>query len=181
MNPETYANELTQTFQAFQSSKSLPDNFCKYVKYIESIPAESMTPEILEKVKSYFSDINQRVQQYNEQYQVLLQELGVLCNQQSKSTIPEHFFRALLDFLRLAYTMYESDPSKLQVFFSILKALHSLFESNQWKFEGDLLQKALLLQLTKSSWILSNQTTPMQQVAKHIGGSLKHKTRKQKH
>ena len=180
MNPETYAEELTQTFTAFQTSKSLPDNFCSFVKYIESIPMESMTPDILNQVKSYFSDINERIQQYDEQYQVLLNELGVLCHNQSKNTVSETFFRALLDFLRLAYSLYEVEPAKLAVFYPILTSLHTLFNSRQFKFEGDLLQKALLLQLTKSAWVLSKQTQSIQQVAKQVGGSLKKKTRKQK-
>ena len=178
MNPETYAEELSQSFTAFQTSKSLPDNFCTYVQFIESISPESITPEILREVKSYFSDLNQRIEQYDEQYQLLLKELGVLCNEQSKSTIPERFFRALLDFLRLAYSIYVTQPEKLDVFFPTLKGLHTLFGTGTFKFEGDLLAKALLLQLTKSAWLYSNQSQPIEKVAKQIGGSRKNKTRK---
>ena len=180
MNPESYADELTQTFTAFQTSKSLPDNFCTFVQYIQTIPAESITPDVLAQVKSFFSDINERIKQYDEQYQLLLNELGVLCNQQSKNTIPETFFRALLDFLRLAFSIYESHPETLDTFFPILKALHTLFGTGTFKFEGDLLSKALLLQLTKSAWLSSKQTQPIETVAKQVGGSRKNKTRKQK-
>lgn len=181
MNPQIYAEELSQTFTAFQTTPSLPDNFCTYVQFVESISPESITPEILTQVKSYFSDLNERIGQYDEQYQLLLKELGVLCNQQSKSTIPETFFRALLDFLRLAYSIYETQSEKLDVFFPTLKALHRLFETGTFKFEGDLLAKALLLQLTKSAWLYSNQSQPMENVAKQIGGSKKNKTRRRKH
>ncbi len=180
MNPETYAEKLTQTFTAFQTSKSLPDNFCKFVKVMESIPVESITPEILAQVKTYFYDVNERIKQYDEQYQVLLIELGVLCSEESKSTVPERFFRTLLDFLRLAYSVYEKEPTKLAGFYPILVSLDNLFQTGTFKLEGELLPKALLLQLTKSSWILSKQTQPMEKVAKQIGGSLKQKTRKQK-
>ena len=178
MNPEVYAEELSQTFTAFQTSKSLPDNFCTYVKFVESIPSESLTPEVLVQVKSYFSDINERIEQYDEQYQLLLQELGVLCNRQSNNTVPETFFRALLDFLRLAYSIYESQPEKLDVFFPTLKGLHTLFETGNFGFQGDLLSKALLVQLTKSAWVFSNQTQSIDKVANQIGGSKKNKTRK---
>lgn len=180
MNPEPYAELLNQTFTAFQSSPSLPDNFCTYVKFIETIPTDTITPEILAQVKDYFYDVNERIKQYDEQYHVLVQELGVLCSEESKSTIPERFFRTLLDFLRLAYSVYEKEPSKLQVFTPILKSLHDLFQTKTFKLEGELLQKALLLQLTKSSWILSKQTQPIETIAKQMGGSLKNKTRKQK-
>lgn len=181
MNPETYAEELNKTFKAFQTSTSLPDNFCTYVKFMETIPADSITPEILSQVKDYFFDVNERIKQYDEQYQVLLSELGVLCSDESKSTTPERFFRTLLDFLRLAYSVYESDPTKLAGFYPLLISLHKLFTTGTFKVEGELLQKALLLQLTKSSWLLSKQTLPIEKIAKQIGGSLKRKTRKHKH
>jgi hypothetical protein len=181
MNPETYAEKLSQTFTAFQTSKSLPDNFCSYVQFVESIPAETLTPEVLVQVKSYFSDINQRIEQYDEQYQLLLRELGVVCSEPSKHTIPETFFRALLDFLRLAFSIYETRPEKLEVFFPTLKGLDTLFRTGNFGFEGDLLSKALLLQLTKSAWVSSNQSQPINKVAKHLGGARKNKTRKNRH
>ncbi len=181
MNPETYAEKLTQTFTAFQTSKSLPDNFCKFVKVMESIPVESITPEILAQVKTYFYDVNERIKQYDEQYQVLLSELGVLCSEESKSTVPERFFRTLLDFLRLAYSVYEKEPTKLAGFYPILVSLDNLFQTGTFKLEGELLPKALLLQLTKSAWVLSNPKMSMESTAKQIGGARKNKTRKQRH
>ena len=182
MNPETYANELNEAFTAFQTSKNLPDNFCKFVASLESVPAESLTPELMNEVKLYFQDINERIQQYDEQYQILLNELGTLCGANQQGTpVHERFFKSLLDFLKLAYSIYQEEPEKLQVFYPLVQQLHALWQTGSTQLEGDLLQKALLLQLTKSAWVLSNPKMSMESTAKQIGGARKNKTRKQRH
>jgi hypothetical protein len=181
MNPEEYSNELNQMYEYLQTSKNLPDRFCAYVNTIEKTSPESYSSDILNKVKESFYDLNERIKQYDEQFDLLVMELGVVCrNDPSLTTVPQRFFHSLLDFFKLAYSLYESDPEKLQPYYRILKQLRKDLVSGTITQEGDLFEKALLLQLTKSAWILSNPNTSMNQSAKQIGGSLKNKTRKQK-
>jgi hypothetical protein len=59
--------------------------------------------------------------------------------------------------------------------------MKTLFQTGTLQIEGTPVEKALLLQLTRSAWILSHPPTSMEKVANQIGGSKKNKTRKQKH
>lgn len=178
---ETYSTELQRAYTFLQDTSKLPELFCTFTSRLQGISPDVFAPEIQTQVKEYFQDVNKRIEQYNEQYEVLLQELGVLCNEDSsKSSIPSRFFQALLDFFRLAYSLYENQPEKLQVFLPLLQHLTRLFETGTFELKGEPLEKALLFQLTTSAWVYSNTNQSMQSVAKQIGGSKKHKTRKQK-
>jgi hypothetical protein len=173
--------EYIQTFEAFQNTKNIPDIFCVFVEQLKTIPAESLTPDVQNQVKNYFQDINKRIQEYDDQYKILLNELGVLCGANTKPPIAQRFFQSLLDFFRMAYSVYQDQPEKLQVFETILRQIKTLFQTGTLQFEGTPLEKALLLQLTRSAWILSHPPTSMEKVANQIGGRKKNKTRKQKH
>jgi hypothetical protein len=181
MDPEQYSNELNQTYEVIQTSKNLPERFCKFVAEIEKSIPESYSPEILAKVKDSFYDINKRIEEYDDQFQLLVKELGVVCrNDPSLTSVPQRFFQGMLDFFKLAFSLYNNEPEKLQVFSNLLGKVKEALSSGNMTFGNDLFERALLLQLTKSAWVLSNPSTSMNQAAKHIGGSLKNKTRKQK-
>jgi hypothetical protein len=178
---ESYSTELQTAYSFVQDPSKLPELFCTFTSQLQDISPDIFTPEIQTQVKEYFQDVNKRIEQYNEQYEILLQELGVLCSEGSKSSIPSRFFQALLDFFRLAYSLYEDQPEKLQVFYPLLQQLTQLLQTGQFQLKGEPLEKALLFQLTTSAWVYSHTNQSMQSVAKQIGGAKKNKTRKQKH
>jgi hypothetical protein len=93
--------ELIETFETFQNTKNIPDIFCVFVEQLKTIPAESLTPEVQAEVKAYFQDINKRIQEYDDQYKILMNELGLLCGSNTKTPIAQRFFESLLDFLNL--------------------------------------------------------------------------------
>lgn len=172
--------ELIQTFETFQNTKNIPDIFCVFVEQLRTIPAESFTPEVQAEVKLYFQDINQRIQEYDDQYKILMNELGVLCGANTKTPIAQRFFQSLLDFFRMAYSVYQDQPEKQEAFTNLLKQIKTLFQTGTLQLEGTPLENALLLQLTRSAWITSHPPSSMEKVANQIGGSKKNKTRRHK-
>ena len=173
--------ELLQTFEAFQNTKNIPDIFCVFVAKLKEISSEAIVPEVQEQVKPYFQDINKRIQEYDDQYKVLMNELGVLCASNTKAPIAQRFFQSLLDFFRMAYSVYQDQPEKQEPFKKLLGQIKTLFQTGTVQFEGTPIEKALLLQLTRSAWIVSHPPSSMEKVANQIGGSKKNRTRKQKH
>ena len=180
-----YPTVYQQNSQLLKSNeKKLPDLFCKFVAAIEEFPHETVS-----NVELYTGDMEKRVKEYDEQYQVLLHELGVLCSkQQTKADISLVFFQNLLDFFRLAYSVYQDQPEKLEKFHGLQQDLQRFLEKGTLTIQGDVqgepLQKALLLQLTNQAWALTSSGKSIGSVAKQVGGTLKkqnkHRTRKQK-
>jgi hypothetical protein len=174
-----YPTQHQTTVELLNNEKiNIPDLFCKYVASIERFPAESHTQEIM-------SAMNKRIEEYDEQYQILLNELGVLCSQgQTKADISLVFFQNLLDFFRLAYSVYQEQPEKLEKFASLLHDIQTFLKTKKLVVQGGPSQEALLLQLTKSAWNMTSSEKSIAAVAKQVGGSLKkqtkHKTRKHK-
>lgn len=181
-----YPTEYQRTVELLNNQKiNIPDLFCKYVAAIEAFPADSHSPEILSTVEVSLEGMKKRIEQYNEQYQILLNELGVLCStQQTKTDISLLFFQNLLDFFRLAYTVYQDQPEKLEMFTSLLHDIQTFLKTKKLDVAGEPQQKALLLQLTSQAWDMTPSQKSIEAVANQIGGSLKkqnkHKTRKHK-
>lgn len=163
-------------------TKNLPDLFCQLERQLTQLPPEVQTEELQEQVRSVFVDVNTEIEKYNEQFQLLVKELGVLCRQESKDIV-QRFFQALLDLFRLAPSIYQTAPEKLAPFGTLLHEMRMAMDTGKWKLEGDVFQKALLLQLVKSAWFLTRTEKDMRLYSKTLqkqsGG--KNKTRKLKH
>lgn len=156
--------------------------YCTYVKAIEKIP-QKLLDEKKDEVKSLFYDVNQRIREYDQQYQVLLKELGVLCPMgATKQDSINYFFKTINDYLQLGLTTYSHDPEKKKVFADVTELMNKFLKKEIFDFEqAQPLEKALLVQITKSAWVLTNPEKSMNKVAVQLGGKLKNKTRKNKH
>ena len=176
-------DQFQTAYTAVNLQKNLPELFCKFVDALQAIPPSAQSPELQAEVKTVFQDVNAAVQQYNEQFHLMLRELGLLCQNTAvhRDKIKE-FFIAYIDLLRLAYTVYKDDEETLQKFHPLLQKLLTLIETKKINVEQDEpFQNALLLQMVNSAWALSNTSTSMDAVVNKIkqqrGG---HKTRKQR-
>lgn len=170
-----YSSLLNKAYALLQEKDKLPEKFCHFDVIVESLP-----PTVPEEVNQLFHDVNRQIDAYNEQFQVLLNELGVLCTRDStKKTIIEIFFSALLDLFKLAYSVYQNNPDQLQPFQTVLESFVRFLETNSMNLE-DPIQQGLLLQLTKSAWAYTKTQQSMKTMATQVGGTLKNRTRKQK-
>jgi hypothetical protein len=167
------------------NTNTLPDLFCQLTKHLEQVPPQS--EELQKQVQQLFLDVNTEIQRYNEQFQLLVKELGVLCRDERKQDLVQHFFQALLDLFRLASSVYQTTPEKLAPFAALLHEVRLALETRQWKMEGDAFQKALLLQLVTSAWILTRTEKEIPQYARTLTKQLQggkrnsqHTTRKQR-
>lgn len=178
-----FQEEFKTAYTALNAKKNLPELFCKFMDALRAIPPTAHANEIKNAVKNVFQDVNTAVQEYNEQFQIMLRDLGVLCqNTPAQQDKIKEFFVAYVDLLRLAYTVYKEDEETLQAFHPLLQKLLTLIETKQMNIEQEEpFQNALLLQMVNSAWALSNATQSMESVANKIkeqrGG---HKTRKQR-
>ncbi len=166
------------------TSPSLSERFCSLTDSLATIDPGQISPELLEALKPLFYDVSLQIQRYNEQYQVLVSELGVLChtNGETRKTIPL-FFTSMVDFLGLGLSLYESVPDKRERFAHVLDSINqNLLTKGRWQLPEDPLEKALLIQLVKSSWAFVHPDKDLSyyanQVRPSIGGSKK--TRKLK-
>ena len=176
-----YPTQFEKAYTMLQTKKNLPELFCRFFDAVQTLPPETHSSEAIANVQTVFRDVNTAVEQYNKQFQILVQELGVLCKQQDNTTKFQQFFTSFLDLLRLAYTVYEKDPAKLSQFEPLLQKLIVLFETNAIRLEQkDISTNALLLQLMNSAWALTNTRESMEQTAKETKQGGKRKTRKQK-
>jgi len=158
-----------------KDKKALPERFCAFVAVLKTIPPTA--PAIQTQVQTFLHDLNQQVEMYDEQYQVLLQELGTLCPANSTNQdLVSRFFEALLELFSLAMYNY-NDP---QPFADLLDQIASLLKTKTMQLKEDPFQKALLLQLTKSAWALTQSKEDMIQYASRLKHSSKSKTRKQR-
>jgi len=174
---EDYEEEYTKINELLNKKQSLPESFCAFFTEIQTI---SPDPTVQKEVDSLFQDVNTEIEKYNQQFQILVSELGVLCQVNSdQGSLVVQFFQALLDLFGLALNTYRDYPEKLKVFYSLLSKFKTLLETQKIKLEQDPLQRALLLQLTKSAWALTQTEKDMGLYAKSlrkVGG--KRKTRK---
>jgi hypothetical protein len=178
-----FPSQLETVFNEVNTKKNLITSFCKFVEAIQALPPELSSPESQAQVKELFQDVNTAVEQYNRQFQNLINELGVLCREPTgKQSLFQQFFTSFTDLLRLAYTVYLDNPEKLSQFQPVLQVVLKLLQSNQISLQKEQpLTNALLLQLVNSAWALTNARESMNAVAnqnKQRGGR---KTRKQRH
>lgn len=154
--------------------------YCKYIKAIEKIPQELLNTN-KDQVNTLFYDVNQTIRNYDKQYNILLQELGVLCPSTKEDSI-NFFFKTINDYLQLGLTTSPPDSEEYKTFDAVAKMMNNFLNNKISDFEqAQPLEKALLVQITKSAWFLTNPDRNMSHVAQQIGGKLKNKTRKNKH
>jgi hypothetical protein len=171
-----YPSLLDTAYESLQQKEMLPEKFCHFEVILESLP-----PTVPVEVTSLFQDINKQIEAYNEQFAILIQELGVLCTRdpRKKPTV-ELFFSAFLDLFKLAYTVYENEPEKLQQFQRLLEEFVRFLQTTTMNVE-DPIQQGLLLQLTKSAWAYTKTQDSMKSLATQLGGNRKLKNRTRKH
>lgn len=162
---------------------SLPERFCALNEALHRVESEQLP---LDQIQPLFHDVSEQIQRYNEQYQVLLNELGVLChvNGENRKTIPL-FFNSIVDFIGLALSLYKDIPEKRQPFEHVLESfLEQLQTQTAWTLPPGAVDQALFLQLLKSSWAFVHPTQTLSAYANQLnsqrGGTKKHKTRKAK-
>lgn len=181
-----YQETLTKAYEQLDTKKNTPELFCSFVNTIQSVPSD-ITPETQKKFQSFFPAINKRIQEYDEQYKIIVNELGVLCTQSSEtetSDISKKFFKGLLDLFNLAYSVYEGYPEKVEVFTPLLEEIENLLSTGKMNIPTDPLEQALLVEMTNTAWAFTKAQEDMKVYAKQIGGKRKQtqkgKTRKNK-
>jgi hypothetical protein len=170
-----YPTLLNKAYDMLQQKERLPELFIHYEMMSETLPSEPT-----EEVRNLFVDINEQVQNYKEQFAIIVQELGVLSTRDPmKQDSLYSFFLSLLDLFKLAYTVYQDDPEKLKPFQDLLEKFVLFLETKSFPLETSL-EKGLLAELTKSAWSHTKSHQNMKSLAKQVGGKLKRHTRKQK-
>lgn len=174
-------DSLTQAYEQLNTKTDISDVFCSFVNTLEQIPATLETPELKAKIQLLFRDVNKRIDEYDEQYQVLVNELGTICSQDQETKEQSvKFFHALLDLCKLAYSVYQDSPESLQPFATIVQQLNTLFSKGKMTLSSDSLETLLLITLSKSAWAYTKSQEDMKVYAKQMGGKRKNKTRKQR-
>lgn len=140
---------------------NLSNLFCQLEQQLEQIHSN----EIQAEVRALFVDVNAEIEKYREQFQRLVRELGVVCKQESNDLVLK-FFQALLDLFRLVPSVYQDNPEKLAPFGHLLHEFRLAVETGRWVGNDTPLQKALLLQLVTSAWVLTRTEKDMHMVAK---------------
>lgn len=185
---DQYEELIREASELLNKSTNLNTLFCEFTKEILTLPAPDTPTQA--KVDALFKDVNKQIDLYNEQYQILKQELGILCRPAIQTDIPKKFFSALVELFRLAYTTFQHYPTELHDFQVEFQSVVELLRDGKFQLQGEPYQKALLLQLTKSAWAttkkFSDQTmdqmvTQLRTQMKHTQGGKRNKTRKQKH
>ena len=175
-----YSNQLETAYRLLESKKNIPELFCQFVEAFKKIPSSALTPEIQAKISTIFQDLNKAIQKYNEQFNLLVKELGTLCNTNEQHKTKQ-FLNAFLDLLRLAFTVYQNDPETLYKIKPAVQNFISLLESKPMNLEENNFTNALFVQLVKSAWALTKSRETIesvhQQITRQRGG---HNTRKQK-
>jgi hypothetical protein len=178
MSQAPYETTLQSAYESFHTNKSNVSRFfCTFTQGVTALPEPDTATQ--EKVNQLFQDINTQIQLYDRQYDILKQELGVLCPSNSQGASADKFFDALLTLFRLAYTTFQGGK-ELDDFLVGLQCVLTVFQTNTFKLEGEPYQKALLLQLTKSAWAYTKTPTSMQLTAKQLTKKGGNTTRKQK-
>jgi hypothetical protein len=176
---DQYESDYQAIKTQLETTNDLPDLFCQLTRHLEQLPPPN--EEVQKQVQQVFLDVNTEIQRYNEQFQLLVRELGILCREQTKQELVQQFFQALLDLFRLASSIYQTSPEKLAPFAALLHELRLALETHQWKMEGDTFQKTLLHQLVTSAWVLTRTEKDIPQYARTLTKQLRggrQKTRK---
>lgn len=183
---DQYAELIREAYEVLNKPTNLNTLFCEFTKEILTLPPPDTATQA--KVDALFKDVNKQIDLYNEQYQVLKQELGVLCRSDTQTDIPKKFFSALVELFRLAYTTFQHYPTELDDYRIEFQSVLDLLRGGKFQLQGEPYQKALLLQLTKSAWATTKKfsTQTMDQMATQLTnqtkqGGKRNKTRKQKH
>lgn len=177
---DQYEEALLTIKNLLEQPDLLPERFCLLVSQMESL--SSQDPQIKDQVKDLFYDVNEQIQAYQEQFQVLVEELGILCRtgstHQKEAT---RFFRTLVDLLQLAFSTYQEDPERLAAFYKVLERLGLFLTKQTETLSQDALSDALLLSLIQSAWAFTSPQTTPQTYAKQIQkGGKRNTTRKKK-
>jgi hypothetical protein len=178
MSDSTYTTTLKEAYESLHTNKSnVSTLFCTFTQGVTALPEPD--EETQKKVKALFQDINTQIDLYDRQYNILKQELGVLCPSNPQGTSATQFFEALLTLFRLAYTTFQGRP-ELDDFRVGLTCLTKALQTNTFQLEEEPYQNALLLQLTKSAWASTKNPLSMQLAGKQLAKGGRNKTRKQK-
>ena len=174
--------ESLEIARAAVAEPTLPERFCAFVLELQAAPQP--TPTLQAKVKDLFSDVNKRVVQYNEQYQILVQEIGLLCRDNEIAGAPpiQKFVANLLDLFQLAVSVYENDTERIAPFAQALMSFENGLKTGAGFLPQEDVAKALLQALTSSAWALTATPQTLSAYAASVpkqGGS-KRRTRKQK-
>lgn len=179
MSESSYTVTLQEAYESLTKNQTnISALFCTFTAGVTSLPEPDA--ETQERVKQLFQDINKQIELYDRQYEVLKQELGVLCPANPQGTSAKQFFDALLTLFRLAYTTFQEEPDDLDDFLLGLQCLTKVLQTNTFQLEGEPYQKALLLQLTKSAWAYTKNPMSIELAAKQLAKGGRNKTRKQK-
>lgn len=177
---DQYEELLERTKVVLSSPDILQGRFCVLVSQIESL--ETQDPQVQAHVKDLFYDVNQQIQAYQEQFQVLVEELGILCKtSDGHQTETTRFFTNLVDLLQLAFTTYQEDPQRLVAFLKVLERLSLFLTKQNETLSQDPDSDALLLSLIQSAWAFTSPTKSLVAQAKKLqAGGKRNRTRKQK-
>lgn len=181
---ESYEQTLQQGRVALES-QPLPERFCSFVGEVQQTSAQLTHDSLQETVKDLFLDVNRRVVAYNDQYSVLVEELGLLCENETPAAPAQTFFKALLDFLQIAFDVYSTDPARLTPFSEVATSLVTGLTTGGGFLPQEELPRALLLTLIPSAWAITASPSSLEEtaasLAKQQGGVRKRLTRKRKH
>jgi hypothetical protein len=173
MNTDTYTDLLNRG-HALLDQKNLPEKFIKLNNVLQ-------TPYEKTDVSYLFVDINQQIQDYKDQFAVIVQELGVLApTPLQKNETVSLFFLRLLDLFKMAKTVYSDSSNTRRLTFQVLLDKYVEFlGTGEISFDSDE-ERSLFDELVQSAWALTKSSTSMNALAKQEGGRLKSKTRKHK-
>jgi hypothetical protein len=172
MNTDTYTDLLNRG-HALLDQKNLPEKFIKLNTVLQ-------TPYEKKNVSYLFVDINQQIQNYKDQFAVIVQELGVLApTPLQKNETVSLFFLRLLDLFKMAKTVYDSSNTRRQAFEALLERYVEFLGTGEISFDSDE-ERSLFDELVQSAWALTKSPTSMNTLAKQEGGRLKSKTRRHK-
>ncbi len=175
---ESYEQALQKGLALVNGETSLAQPFCTFVKAMESLPSQDFTV-----ANRLFQDMNKEIDLYNQQYKILVKELGILCPSDPEGEAGKRFFSALLDLYRAALRPFH-DSKDLQFFNSSLQEVVTLMETGKWTGKQEQsVSNALLILLKKSAYVLSKNKLSMTDQVKQLemsGGKRKNKTRKQR-
>lgn len=177
---DQYEEQLESTKALLEEPDSLQERFCVLASQIDTLASED--PQVQAQVKDLFYDVNQQIQAYQEQFQVLVEELGILCRTPSAhQTETTRFFINLVDLLQLAFTTYQEDLDRLAPFLKVLERLGLFLTKQTETLSQDPLSDALLLSLLQSAWAFTSPTKTLRAEAKKLqAGGKRNRTRKQK-
>jgi len=179
---DTVEESLRQGRVALET-QPLPERFCSFVEEIQQTTAQLTHDSLQENVKDLFLDVNRRVVAYNEQYSVLVEELGLMCENEVPAAPVLVFFHGLLDFLQIASDVYQADPVRLAPFSTVATSLVTGLTTGSGFLPQEEVPRALLLTLIPSVWTVTASPSTLEETAAALvkqGGVRKRLTRRRK-